>query len=142
MTHEHGEKCTCPGGSCARIHHANPASLSSCKTDQKTYVNFTSFHSGIQRFSDPTYAVYCRGLGKYVLSSLLLVLFLLMKDTSVKRLNIERLGSYHRKMKAKHYCKQIKSMNSSEMGNNPLEMPFVIFLAKGKYIKAISGLHK
>lgn len=53
--------------------------------------------------------------------------FLLMKDTSVKRLNIGRLGSYHRKTKAKHYCKPIKSMNSSEMGNKTPAMPFVIF---------------
>lgn len=130
MTHEHREKCTCPGDSCVRIHHANPASLSSCKTDLKTYVNFTSFHSGIQRFSDPTHAVCCRGLGKDVLSSLLLVLFLLMKDTSVKRLNIGRLGSYHRKTKAKHYCKPIKSMNSSEMGSNTPAMPFVNFFSQ------------
>lgn len=86
--------------------------------------------------------MYCSGLGKDVLSSLLLVGFLLMKDASVKMLNIERLGSYHRKMKAKHYRKPIKSMNSSELGNNTLAMPFVIFLAEGKYIKALSGLHK
>lgn len=55
---------------------AKPASLSSSKTDQKAPVNDTSFHSGIQRFSDTTHAAYCRGLVRDILSSLLPVLFL------------------------------------------------------------------